>query len=345
MLNDVFISYSRRDLEFVTQLHQYLNQQEISAWFDQSSIEAGDQWRESIVNGIMECKLFLLVISPDSAASNNVRKEIDLAEHHKKPILPIMWRSTEFPPSIQYQLAGIQYLDFKTNASPENLGNLADIVSKLLRGTSIAEAASGEPTIEAEGISAKPGAEPEPTRRQARGRGRGRGTAQEVSAVATGIGVMTKVVTRITSLNADEQDAINGELKWLFNAAEQFLKIRRREIDRTTPVPVPIPPEAESSDGANNAVLAGLDEFSLQMIDSQIQSIVKQINIYMKNLAFELDKEAQLGGAAASNIALKNSINAQQKSIAERTQELAKLMQQVYGVLVYGPEDLINQFS
>jgi hypothetical protein len=344
MPNDVFISYSRRDLEFVTQLHQYLAQQGISAWFDQSSIEAGDQWRESIVSGIMECQIFLLILSPDSTASNNVRKEIDLAEHHKKQILPVMWRSTEFPASIQYQLAGVQYLDFGATASEENLSKLAGVVSKLLGGTSVSEATPGEQTIEAEGVSAKPAPEPAPTGRPARGRGRGRGQAQEVSAVATGIGVMTKVVTRITSFTTDEQDAINNELKWMFNAAEHFLQIRRGEADRSTPVPVSVPPEAELTDGANNTVLSGLDDFSMQMIDSQIQSIIKQINIYMRNLAFELDKEAQLGGQAASNIALKNSINAQQKSIAERTQELAKLMQQVYGVLVYGPEDLVSQF-
>ncbi|MEW5960255.1 MAG: toll/interleukin-1 receptor domain-containing protein [Chloroflexota bacterium] len=343
MSDAVFISYSRRDLEFVTQLHQYLTRQDISAWFDQSSIEAGDQWRESIVNGIIGCQVFLLIISPDSAASNNVRREIDLADHHKKQILPVLWRSTEFPPSIQYQLAGIQYLDFKAAASAENFSKLAGVLTKLLGGAPVVEAAPGEPTIQAAGISPQSAAEPTTAERQ--GRGRGRGTAQEVSAVATGIGVMTKVVTQITSFTTAEQDGINDELKWLFTAADNFLKVRRGEVDRSIAVPVPIPSEAEIKDArANNAILSGLDDFSLQMIDSQIQSIVKQINIYMRNLAFELDKEAQLGGAAAANIALKNSIIAQQKSIAERTQELAKLMQQVYGVLVYGPADLVNQF-
>ena len=65
----------------------------------------------------------------------------------------------------------------------------------------------------------------------------------------------------------------------------------------------------------------------------------------MKNLAFELDKQAQMGGEAGTNIALQNSISAQQKSITERTEELSGLMQQVYGVKVYGPEDLVNQFA
>jgi hypothetical protein len=344
MPNDVFISYSRRDLQFVTQLHQYLNEKGIAAWFDQSSIEAGDQWRESIVKGIMECKVFLLVLSPDSAASTNVRKEIDLAEHHQKQILPLLWRKTKFPPSIQYQLAGIQYLDFKETVSEDTFSKAAEALNKLLGGRPVSEAAAGEATIQAEGVAPKP-VEPTPTGRRGRGRGRGRGTAPQVSAVATGIGVMTKVVTRITAFTADEQDTVNGELKWLFNAADHFLKVRREEVNRQAPVPVDIPPEAEVDDTANNVVRENLDDFSLQMIESQIQSIIKQVNIYMRNLAFELDKEAQLGGAAVSNIALMNSIKAQQKSIAERVQELARLMQQVYGVLVYGPDDIVDQFA
>jgi hypothetical protein len=345
MPNDIFISYSRRDLEFVTQLHQYLIGKGFSAWFDQDNIELGDQWRESIVTGIMECKVFLLVLSPDSAASVNVRKEIDLAEHHQKQILPVMWRETEFPPSIQYQLAGTQYLMFQQTASEENLSKVTAILTKVLGGAPAAEAAAGEKTIEAAGVAAKPAAEPAPTGRRGRGRGRGRGTAQQVSAVATGIGVMTKVVTQTPAFTSEEQDAINDELKWLFTAADNFLKVRRGEVERSTPVPVEIPEEADLDDGANNAILSSLDDFSLQMIDGQIQSIIKQINIYMKNLAFELDKQAQMGGAAGSNIALQNSISAQQKSIAERTEELGGLMQQVYGVKVYGPEDLVNQFA
>ena len=38
MPNDVFISYRRKDLEFVSQLHQELTNRGISAWFDQEDI-------------------------------------------------------------------------------------------------------------------------------------------------------------------------------------------------------------------------------------------------------------------------------------------------------------------
>ncbi len=86
---DIFISYSTKNLDFVQQLYQKLTSRGLSVWFDKQSIEGATQWRESIVTGIMNCKVFLLALSPESAASDNVRKEIDLAEHHKKKIFPL----------------------------------------------------------------------------------------------------------------------------------------------------------------------------------------------------------------------------------------------------------------
>jgi hypothetical protein len=334
---DIFISYSTKNLDFVQQLYQKLTSRGLSVWFDKQSIEGATQWRESIVTGIINSKVFLLVLSPESAASDNVRKEIDLAEHHKKKIFPLMWRDVNpLPPSIQYQLAGTQYISFKETPSEENFDKVFHVVNRLLGGSAVAEAAAGEQAIQAAGITDKPAASSVPPPGSGRPR---RGTAPEVSAIAAGIGVMTKVVDRIEGFTPLEKDANNTELKWLFVAADHFLNIRRGEVQRTAGVPVDIPPEAETTQSAKNAtILTGLDDFSMQMIESQIQGIIKQINIYMRNLAFELDKQAQLGGQAGSNIALKNSIDAQQKAIIERTQELANLMQQIYGVKVYAPD-------
>ncbi len=333
---DVFISYSTKNLDFVQQLYQKLTSRGLSVWFDKQSIEGATQWRESIVTGIMNCKVFLLILSPESAASDNVRKEIDLAEHHKKKIFPLMWREIRpLPPSIQYQLAGTQYISFDGTPSEGNFNKVYHIIDKLLGGSGVAEAAAGEKAIQAPGVTDKPVASVEPT---ASGRPR-RGTAPEVGVIAAGIGVMSKVVDQIGGFTPAEKDANNEELKWLFVAADHFLKIRRGEIQHTVGVPVETPAEAETTQATKNVtILPGVDEFSIQMIDSQIQSVIKQINIYMKNLAFELDRQAQLGGQAGSNIALKNSIDAQQKAIIERTQELANLMQQIYGVKVYAPE-------
>ena len=108
MPTDVFISYRRKDTDFVRQLYDELNNRGISAWYDKENIEAADHWRTSIAEGIRDCKVFVLVLSPDAVESVNIRKEVDLAETHGKRIVPLMWRKTEIPVAFEYSLAGIQ---------------------------------------------------------------------------------------------------------------------------------------------------------------------------------------------------------------------------------------------
>jgi hypothetical protein len=292
----------------------------------------------------MNCKVFLLVLSPESAASVNVRKEIDLAEHHKKKIFPLMWREVNpLPPSIQYQLAGTQYLSFQGEASDENFNKTFGIVNKLLGGSSVSEAASDEKAIQAAGITDKPAAPPaQPSSGRPQ---RGRGTAPEVSAIATGIMVMTKVVTQVTAFTAEEMDAINDELTWLFAAADHFMRVQRGEVPRSEPVPVTIPSQAKVEAGANNVILNNLKDYELQSLNIQIPSAIKQINQYMRNLAIELDREAQRGGAINADLYLANSIKSQQKAIVKNTQELANFLHKVYGILVYGPDDIAKQLA
>src|SRR5215216_683767 len=52
MSKDIFISYSRRDQEFVTRLASDLDTQVASVWFDQSTIQLGQKWHDAIMEGI-----------------------------------------------------------------------------------------------------------------------------------------------------------------------------------------------------------------------------------------------------------------------------------------------------
>ena len=70
-------------------------------WLDQQAIKGGELWRETIV----------LMLSPSSAASENVRKEVDLSEGANKKIVPVMIAPVELPAKLRYQLAGIQWIE------------------------------------------------------------------------------------------------------------------------------------------------------------------------------------------------------------------------------------------
>src|SRR5258706_4216299 len=96
MAKEIFISYSRRDTEFVTRLASDLNAHIAGVWFDQSTIQMGQKWHDEIMNGIRECKAFILVLSPDSIASRYVREGVDEALGHGKTIFPILYRPDQW---------------------------------------------------------------------------------------------------------------------------------------------------------------------------------------------------------------------------------------------------------
>jgi len=123
---DVFISYSRRDQEFVYRMVDDLEDRRAAAWVDRGSIHGGERWRASIESGIRECKAFVLIISPESIASNNVGEEIATALRFGKPIIPIIYRNAAIPAALNAQLREFQVLDFTKGAYAENLLDLVD---------------------------------------------------------------------------------------------------------------------------------------------------------------------------------------------------------------------------
>ena len=93
---DVFISYSRRNLEFVQQLVDSLSNSGKYPWFDQikeplSGIVAGAPWWEEIKYGIENVDNFLFIISPDSIGSPYCHAEISYARDLGKRLVPVLY--------------------------------------------------------------------------------------------------------------------------------------------------------------------------------------------------------------------------------------------------------------
>jgi len=109
----VFISYSRRDIDVVESIVAQLEAAGIEVWLDREDIKPGKQWRKQIVEGIDTAEAFVLNLSPNSAASDNVLKELNLAEEALDPfILPVMLNEIKIPDEMRYQLAGTQFIAY-----------------------------------------------------------------------------------------------------------------------------------------------------------------------------------------------------------------------------------------
>jgi hypothetical protein len=94
-------------------------------------LHVGDRWREKIVAGIRECEAFVLVLSENSA---EVAKELCLAGEHKKAIFPLMLGETQISDRLTYQLAGVEFAQFRVGESEDGLKHLVnDLVKENIR--------------------------------------------------------------------------------------------------------------------------------------------------------------------------------------------------------------------
>jgi len=86
----VFISYSRKNIEFAKKLTGELQKSNLDFWVDWEGIPPTVDWWREIEKGIEEADAFLFLISPDSAASKVCGQEIDHAVKNAKRIIPIV---------------------------------------------------------------------------------------------------------------------------------------------------------------------------------------------------------------------------------------------------------------
>jgi WD40 repeat protein len=108
------MSYSRKDRDFVRQLNDALVAQKREAWVDWKDIPLTAEWQQEILTNIEIAENFVFVISPESVASRNCRKEIDHAVANSKRMIPIYRRPVP-DDTIPEGLSKFQRIDFGVN--------------------------------------------------------------------------------------------------------------------------------------------------------------------------------------------------------------------------------------
>jgi WD40 repeat protein len=103
---DLFISYSRRDTDFVRQLFGELTLAKRQAWVDWQGIDYSTRWWEEICSGIERADNFVFVLSPDSLNSIYCHREIAHARQRGKRIVTLRCR-----PIDEAELVGGWYVD------------------------------------------------------------------------------------------------------------------------------------------------------------------------------------------------------------------------------------------
>ncbi len=115
-----FISYSRINSDFALRLAKDLKAVGEDIWFDQLDIPTGARWDDEIEKALDKSEAFLIILSPESIKSQNVKDEVGYAIDAGKLILPVVIENCNVP----FRLRRFQYVDF-TNKPYEN--SLAEI--------------------------------------------------------------------------------------------------------------------------------------------------------------------------------------------------------------------------
>ena len=103
-----FISYSRANEGFAIRLAKDLKSAGYDVWLDQLDIPTGARWDDELEIALETCTTFMIILSPESMQSQNVKDEIGFAIDAGKNILPLKIKSVVIP----LRLRRFQYVDF-----------------------------------------------------------------------------------------------------------------------------------------------------------------------------------------------------------------------------------------
>jgi len=121
-MKKIFISYSRKDLDFVDKFAEDLQQAGYDVWYDLTDLEGGDHWADELQAAIDESDVYVLVISPNSVDSEWVEKEFIYADSKDKRIVPVFYEQTDLP----LWLINIHYVDIQGRKYKENFPQILE---------------------------------------------------------------------------------------------------------------------------------------------------------------------------------------------------------------------------
>jgi AAA+ ATPase superfamily predicted ATPase len=132
MTHEFFISYSTKDAEIAETVCQALEKDGLSCWIAPRDITPGVKFAEAILDGINQCRIFLLILSATSNNSPQVEMEVDRAASKNITILSFRIDSVLLSKSMEYYLSSRHWLDASTPPLEGHLLTLVETAKRLL---------------------------------------------------------------------------------------------------------------------------------------------------------------------------------------------------------------------
>ena len=113
MPNEVFLSHSSEDRQFVGRLADVVRPHGIPVWYSRTNILGAQMWHDEIGAALRRCDWFVLVLSPRSVASLWVKRELlySLQEsRYEGRIVPLLQEACAYD-ELSWTLASMQMVD------------------------------------------------------------------------------------------------------------------------------------------------------------------------------------------------------------------------------------------
>lgn len=110
---DIFISYSRHDLEVAKGIKDDIERTTgVECWMDLDCIECGDNYDKIIVKAIDEAKIVIFFLSEHSMQSKWTEEEVRYALDTNKKVIPVCIDGTQLSGWYKLKLGGIDTVDY-----------------------------------------------------------------------------------------------------------------------------------------------------------------------------------------------------------------------------------------
>jgi hypothetical protein len=132
MAHDVFISYSSKDKPVADAACATLESNGVRCWIAPRDVAPGVAYAESLVNGLSNSRLMVLVFSANSNRSPQVLREVERAVSKGLPILPLRIEDAPMSQAMEYYISSQHWLDALSPPLERHLSRLCESVKALL---------------------------------------------------------------------------------------------------------------------------------------------------------------------------------------------------------------------
>ncbi len=135
MAHDVFISYSSKDKPVADAACATLESNGVRCWIAPRDVSPGVAYAESLVNGLSNSRVMVLVFSANSNRSPQVLREVERAVSKGLPILPLRIEDAPMSHEMEFYISSQHWLDALTPPLERHLAYLCESVKALLSTT------------------------------------------------------------------------------------------------------------------------------------------------------------------------------------------------------------------